>query len=95
MCNQNANLGRTGSFILYMKLAHHSLSFGLCGRDEGGMIWENGIETCKLHVERIASPRSMHDTVCSGLVHWDDLEGWYGEGSGRDVQDGATHVHPW
>ena len=22
-----------------------------------------------------------------GLVHWDDLEGWYGEGGGRGVQD--------
>ena len=23
-----------------------------------------------------------------GLVHWDDPEGWYGEGGGRRVQDG-------
>ena len=23
-----------------------------------------------------------------GLVHWDDLEGWYGEGGGKGVQDG-------
>ena len=22
------------------------------------------------------------------LVHWDDPEGWYGEGGGRRVQDG-------
>ena len=22
-----------------------------------------------------------------GLVHWDDPEGWYGEGGGRGVQD--------
>ena len=30
---------------------------------EGGMIWENGIETCKLsHVKRIANPGSVHDT---------------------------------
>ena len=34
----------------------------------------------------------MHDTGCLGLVHWDDLEGWYGEGGGRGVQDGE-HVH--
>ena len=27
-------------------------------------------------------------TGCSGLVHWDDPEGWYGEGSGKGVQDG-------
>ena len=30
----------------------------------------------------------MHDTGCSGLVHWDDPEGWYGEEGGRGVQDG-------
>ena len=30
----------------------------------------------------------MHDTGCSGLVHWDDPEGWDGEGGGRGVQDG-------
>ena len=38
--------------------------------------------------ERVTSPDSMHDTGCLGLVHWDDLEGWDGEGSGREVQDG-------
>ena len=30
----------------------------------------------------------MQDTGRLGLVHWDDPEGWYGEGSGRGVQDG-------
>ena len=30
----------------------------------------------------------MHDTGCSGLVHWDDPEGWDGVGGGRRVQDG-------
>jgi len=30
----------------------------------------------------------MHDTGCLGLVHWDNPEGWYGEGGGRRVQDG-------
>ena len=30
----------------------------------------------------------MQDTGCLGLVHWDDPEGWYGEGGGRGVQDG-------
>ena len=27
----------------------------------------------------------MHETGCSGLVHWDDPEGWDGEGGGRGV----------
>ena len=59
------------------------------GEGEGGMIWENGIETCIIsYVKRIASPGSMHDTGCLGLVHWDDPEGWYGEGSGKGIQDG-------
>ena len=59
------------------------------GEGEGGMIWENGIETCKIsYVKQIASPGSMHDTGCLGLVHWDDPEGWDGEGGGRGVQDG-------
>ena len=39
----------------------------------------------------IASPGLMHDTECSGLVHWDDLEGWDGEEGGK----GGTHIHPW
>ena len=59
------------------------------GEGEGGMIWENGIETCILsYVKRIASPGSMHETGCSGLVQWDNPEGWYGEGGGSGVQDG-------
>ena len=57
------------------------------------MIYENGIETCIIsHMKRITSPGLMHDTGCSGLVHWDDPEGWYGEGRGRGVQDGE-HVY--
>ena len=64
-------------------------SFGLLGEDEGGMIWENGIETCILsYVKLITSPGLMHDTGCSGLVHWDEPDGWDGEGRGRGVQDG-------
>ena len=58
------------------------------GEGEGGVIWENGIETCIIsYMKRIASPGSMHDIGCLGLVHWDDPEGWYGEGGGRGVQD--------
>ena len=53
------------------------------------MIWENGIETCILpYVKQVASPGPMHETGCSGLVHWDDPEGWDGEGGVRGVQDG-------
>ena len=58
------------------------------GEDEGGMIWENGIETCIIsYMKRVASPGSMHDTGCLGLVHWDDPEGQDGEEVGG-LQDG-------
>ena len=54
------------------------------GEGEGGMIWENGIETCILLCKnRIASLCLMQDTACLGLVHSDDPEGCYGEGGGR------------
>ena len=59
------------------------------GEGESRIIWENGIETCKLsYVKQIASPGSRHDAGCSGLVHWDDPEGWDGEEGGRGIQDG-------
>ena len=57
------------------------------GEGEGVEIWENGIETCKIScMKRVASPGSMHETGCLWLVHWDDPEGWCGEGGGRRVQ---------
>ena len=67
------------------------------GEGEGGMVWENGIETCILsYVKQIASPGLMHETGCSGPVHWDDPEGWDKEGDGRGVQDGGhMYTHGW
>ena len=73
------------------------------GEGEGGMIWENDIETCIIsYMKRIASPGSMHDTGCLGLVHWDDPEGmvWGGrwEGSsgwGTRVLLWQVHVDVW
>ena len=63
------------------------------GEGEGGMIWENGVETCILSYEKwIASPGSMHETRCSGVVHWDDPEEWDREGGEREIQDGE-HMH--
>ena len=57
----------------------------------GGMIWENGIEICILsYVKWIASPGLMHETGCSGLVHWDNPEGWDGEGGGGGFRMGNT-----
>ena len=60
---------------------------------ERGMIWENGIKTCMISYKKlITSPGLMQDTGSLGLVHWDDPEGWYGEGGGGGVQD-WEHVY--
>ena len=40
----------------------------------------------------MTSPSSMHETGHSKQVHWDNPEGWDGEGGGRGVQDGG-HVY--
>ena len=64
------------------------------GEGEGGMIWENGIETCIIsYKKQITSPGSMQDKRCLGLVHWDDPEGWYEEGGGSSGW--GARVHPW
>ena len=59
--------------------------------------WFKSIETCILsYVKQITSPGSMHETGCSGLVHWDDPEGWDEEGVGRRVQDEEhMYTHGW
>ena len=45
---------------------------------------EDSIETCIFsYVKYFASPGLMHETGYSGLVHWDDREGW-----DRDVGGG-------
>ena len=52
---------------------------------------DNGIESCILsYVNWIASPGSMHETGCLGLVHWDYPEDWDEEGGGRGFRMGNT-----
>ena len=67
------------------------------GEGKGGMIWEGSTEKCLLsYVKRITSLGSIHETGCSELVHWDDPEGWDGEGSGSGIQDGEhMYTHGW
>ena len=61
------------------------------GEEEGGMIWENGIEICIIsYMKRVTSPGSMHNTRCLGLVQWDDPEGWDGEEGGGGFRMGNT-----
>ena len=59
------------------------------GEGEGGMIWENDIETCVISCKKqIARLGLMQDTGCLGLVHWDNPEGWYGEEMGGGFKSG-------
>ena len=44
------------------------------------------------YVKQIAGPGSMHETGCSGLVHWDDPGRWDGEGGGRGFWMGNTYA---
>ena len=65
------------------------------GEGEGGVIWENGIETCILsYVKWIASLGLMHFTGCLGLVHWDDPEGGWG-GRWEGGSEWGTRVYLW
>ena len=50
-------------------------------------------ETCIIsYMKQIASPGSMHDTGCLGLVHWDDSEGWDGEEVVGGFRMGSTCI---
>ena len=65
------------------------------GEGEGGMFWENSIETSILSmVKQITSPGWMHETSvrawCTGKTQRD--------GMGREAEGGSgwgTHVNPW
>ena len=46
------------------------------------------IQQLKVHLNCMFFFFLIQDTGSLGLVHWDDPEGWYGEGGGRGVQDG-------
>ena len=63
------------------------------GEGEGGMIWENGIETCIISCKkRIASLGWIQDVWgwCTGMTQRDGMGREVGGVSGL-----GTHVHPW
>ena len=63
---------------------------------EDGDIWENGIETCVIScMRRVASPGSMQDAGCLGLVHWDGQKEGMGREEGGGFRMGGTHVYLW
>ena len=63
------------------------------GEGEGGKIWENGIETCEMScIKRDASPGSMHDAGCLGLVHWTAQRDGMGREEGGGFGMGNTCI---
>ena len=64
-------------------------TFGLCGRRQG---WDVSREQHQnmyiIKGETDHQPRLDAWDKCSGLVHWEDPEGWGGEGGGREDRDG-------
>ena len=66
-------------------------TLGLCGRRRG---WDDlreehrnmYITICEIDQQS----NSMHETGHPKAVHWDNPEGWAGEGVGRGFQDGVT-----
>ena len=65
------------------------------GKGEGGMFWENSIETSMLsRVKQIASPDWMHETVLrAGALGRPRGMGWRGRLEGESGW--GTHVNPW
>ena len=61
------------------------------GEGEGGMIWENGTETCIIsYMKRIASPGSMHETGTQGWCTGTTLRDGMGREAGGGFRMGNT-----
>ena len=67
------------------------------GEGEGGKIWENDIETRKISCKKQdASPGSMHDTGCLGLVSaLGRPRGMVWGGRREEGLGWGTHVYLW
>ena len=70
-------------------------TFALYGRRRG---WDDLREQHRsMYIIKCETDRQSRldaQDKCLGLVHWDDPEGWDGEGGGR-VSGWGTHVTPW
>ena len=58
------------------------------GEGKGGMVWEQHRNKYTIKGKTDQQPRLDAWDKCSGLVHWEDPEGWDGEGGGQGDQDG-------
>ena len=75
-------------------LMYRTVLWTLLERERVGRFGRMALKRVISCMKQFASPGSMHDTGCLGLVHWDDPEGCYGgrreEGSGW-----GAHVYLW
>ena len=69
-------------------LMYRTVLWTLLERERVGRFGRIALKRVMSCMKRVASPGSMHDTGCLGLVHWDDPEGWNGEGGRRRAHDG-------
>ena len=71
-------------------------TFGLYGRRWG---WDDLREHHRnMYIIKFETDRQSRLDAwdkCLGLVHWDDPEGWDGEGGGRGDSRWGTHVNLW
>ena len=64
-------------------------TFGLCGRRQGWDVQrEQQWNKYTIKGETDHQPKLDAWDKCSGLVHWEDPEGWDGEGGGKGYWDG-------
>ena len=90
----NIHLGTYNRYFLYTKAVQNRL-WDSVGESEGGMFWENSIETSILsRVKQTTSPDWMHETSAQGWCTGKTQ----GDGMGRR-QEGRSgwgiHVNPW
>ena len=66
------------------------------GEGEGGKIWENDIETCKISCKKqVASPGSMHGTGCLRASALGRPRGMVWGGRREEGSGWGTHVYLW
>ena len=66
-------------------------TLGLCGRRRGwDVLREQHWNIYTIKGETDHQPRLDAWDKCSGLVHWEDPEGWDGERGGRGIRMGNT-----
>ena len=75
---------------------HGYIEQSFLGEGEGGMIWENGIETCIIsYMKQIASPGSMNDTWMLGAGALGRPRGMVYGGRREGCSGWGTRVYLW